>query len=217
MGVQLTKLDELDEYRNKIDQIGKMFVERWYKPWCYFDWMYNLFGNGNTERQLIRQAHEFTRNIIESKRKSFNLKRKQIENQMSSSLLETENKAHQKFAMLDTLLMAEAEGNEIDADGILEEVNTFIFEGFDTTMTAINFIFLMIANHPDVQQQLHKEITVTKDGNSNAYLNAVIKECLRLFPPIPVIGRILGEDTVIGIYHSAVNSFYFVLLNTLII
>lgn len=104
--------------------------------------------------------------------------------------------------MLDTLLHAEQNGNQIDANGIQEEVDTFVFEGFDTTMTAITFILLMIANHSDVQQCLYDEIQSVNDPNDYnncKYLDAVIKEVLRLYPAVPFIGRVLGEDTVIGI------------------
>ena len=38
----------------------------------------------------------------------------------------------QRYAMLDTLLEAEAQGL-VDHQGICDEVNTFMFEGFDTT------------------------------------------------------------------------------------
>lgn len=102
--------------------------------------------------------------------------------------------------MLDTLLVAEHQ-NRIDGDGIQEEVDTFVFEGFDTTMTAITFILFSIANHEDVQKQLYEEIASLQNEenyNNLTYLDAVIKESLRLYPPVPFIGRILGEDTVIG-------------------
>lgn len=105
----------------------------------------------------------------------------------------------QRFAMLDTLLMAEHK--DIDAEGIQEEVDTFVFEGFDTTMTAIVFILLMISHHNEVQDQLFEEVK-TIDADSDyaeaKYLDAVIKESLRLYPPVPFIGRILGEDTILS-------------------
>lgn len=107
--------------------------------------------------------------------------------------------------MLDTLLLAEYSNKQIDAAGIQEEVDTFVFEGFDTTMTAITFILFMIANHEHVQLKLYAEI-LSVDGkngyNDLSYLDAVIKETLRLYPPVPFIGRVLGEDTIIGSIFS---------------
>lgn len=69
-------------------------------------------------------------------------------------------------------------------------------------MTAITFILLSIANHDDVQKLLYEEIAENiGDGHQNynnlKYLDAVIKESLRLYPSVPFIGRVLGEDTVL--------------------
>lgn len=148
------------------------------------------------EKKLTDQAHEFTSSVISKKRESFRLDKKQLEKED-----ETEFTKKKRLAMLDTLLVAEQDHKSIDKAGIQEEVDTFVFEGFDTTMTAITFILFAIANHEEVQQRLYEEIVSLegdKNYNNSVYLDAVIKESLRLYPPVPFIGRYLGEDTVIG-------------------
>lgn len=198
MGVKISKMDELDDYRCQINRIGKIQVERMTVPWYFADWIYRLFGKYKLEKKYIREAHAFTRNLIETKRKSF--KADQDQNEVTNTEDDDIYKKN-RSAMLDTLLLAERNGGQIDANGIQEEVDTFVFEGFDTTMTAITFILLVIANHSDEQQKLYEEIvSVANEQNYNnlKYLDAVIKESNRLFPPVPFISRVLGEDTVIG-------------------
>ena len=60
-----------------------------------------------------------------------------------------------RYAMLDTLLAAEANG-QIDETGICEEVDTFMFEGHDTTSSGITFSLLLLASHIDIQQKLYE-------------------------------------------------------------
>lgn len=60
--------------------------------------------------------------------------------------------------MLDTLFAAEQNDSQIDYRGIREEVDTFMFEGYDTTSAAIMFCILMIAHHEHEQQILINEI-----------------------------------------------------------
>lgn len=106
--------------------------------------------------------------------------------------------------MLDTLLTAEKK-NEIDAEGVREEVDTFVFEGHDTTSAGLIFIFFLLGQHKDVQQGVFEEIKSivdeageeplnTNDFNNMIYTDRVIKESLRLFPPVPFISRNLTED-----------------------
>lgn len=199
MGVKLKRIDELDSYREKINKLGKLHVERLTTPWYIFDWSYNLFGNGGFEHKLADDVHAFTGNVIATKRKEF--LQKQTTTTLGESASDGDENAYKgkrRFAMLDTLLRAEHQSKRIDAAGIQEEVDTFVFEGFDTTMTAITFILFMIANHDDVQQKLFDEIQTASGEGEHSYMDAVIKETLRLYPPVPFIGRVLGEDTVIG-------------------
>ncbi len=80
-----------------------------------------------------------------------------------------------------------------------------MFKGHDTTAAAINFTCFMIASHPEVQQKLHEEIDrvfgndhdrpcTMEDLNELNYLESVIKETLRIFPSVPLIGREVQED-----------------------
>ncbi|XP_037707979.1 probable cytochrome P450 4ac2 isoform X2 [Drosophila subpulchrella] len=145
----------------------------------------------------LKIAHAFSSNLIEKRRRLF--KSKQLEK-------EDEFGKKQRYAMLDTLLAAEAEG-QIDHQGICDEVNTFMFEGYDTTSTCLIFTLLMLALHEDVQQRCYEEVeNLPEDSddisvfqyNEMFYLECVIKESLRMFPSVPFIGRKCVEESVVN-------------------
>lgn len=106
--------------------------------------------------------------------------------------------------MLDTLLANEINGH-IDASGVQEEVDTFMFEGHDTSAAGITFILLLLGTDQEVQERVYQEIreavirndnqplSITQFGELN-YLDRVIKECLRIYPPVAFISRELTED-----------------------
>jgi cytochrome P450 family 4 len=73
-----------------------------------------------------------------------------------------------------------------------------LFAGHDTTTSALSFIFYNIAKYPEVQQKIYEEIISIFENNEEVtlsklndlqYTEAVIKESLRLFPPVPYYGR----------------------------
>lgn len=105
---------------------------------------------------------------------------------------------------MDNLLIQEKCGL-IDHKGICEEVDTLTFEGFDSTSTAIIFTLFLLGQHQDVQQKVHEEITVVMkddmtllDCSNFKYLERVIKESLRLYPPVPYISRVVTEESICG-------------------
>ncbi|XP_043502776.1 cytochrome P450 4V2-like [Polistes fuscatus] len=80
-------------------------------------------------------------------------------------------------------------------------------EGSTTTAETLAFLFLMVATFPEVQQQIYEElyqmygssdpedILITlEDIKEMKYLERVIRETLRLFPPAAFIGRKISED-----------------------
>jgi len=82
--------------------------------------------------------------------------------------------------------------------------------GVDTTSVSLSLILYMLAKHPEVQDKARKEInshlpknsSITYDKtNKLQYITNVIKETLRLHPPVPINGRQATEDTEIGGYQ----------------
>ncbi|KAI6170769.1 Cytochrome P450 [Aphelenchoides bicaudatus] len=88
------------------------------------------------------------------------------------------------------------------------QVDTFLFAGHDTTSHSISWTVWCLATNPDKQERLYQEIIGTF-GQSDAefctnklkdfkYLDAVIKESMRIYPPVPFIGRTLQNDVQVG-------------------
>ncbi|XP_043506169.1 cytochrome P450 4C1-like [Polistes fuscatus] len=121
------------------------------------------------------------------------------------------NSIHKKrLSMLDLLIAASLNGNQIDDEGIQEEVDTFMFEGHDTTAMAIMFALSLFAKHQDVQQRIRDEVnTIMLKDNYNltiadlqefSYLDRCIKESLRLYPSVHSIFRTLTHDLALNNY-----------------
>uniref|UniRef100_A0A914WYT5 Uncharacterized protein n=1 Tax=Plectus sambesii TaxID=2011161 RepID=A0A914WYT5_9BILA len=104
---------------------------------------------------------------------------------------------------LDLMLDMNAKG-ELPLEGIQEEVDTFTFEGHDTTSTSMNWFLHLVAANPLVQEKLHLEMDeVFGDCDRDfsyddlahlTYLECCIKETLRLYPSVPLFAREIRED-----------------------
>lgn len=105
---------------------------------------------------------------------------------------------------LDILLEKLTCENENNIQLIQSEVNTFILGGHDTTAMALTFTVLMVASHPTVQERIYEELETIfyddinrpiniEDLKQMRYLEMCIKETLRLYPSIQMVGRRLTE------------------------
>lgn len=153
--------------------------------------------------------HEFTERIIAERQES--LKKASAKTTVDNLTSNDEDLGIKKrMAFLDVLLQSTMDdGKPIPDKQIRDEVNTFMFEGHDTTTSAITFCLYALSRHADIQQKLFEEIheyfgedlkrpITYADLQKLEYLNCVIKESLRLYPPVPAIGRWLAEDLPVG-------------------
>jgi cytochrome P450 len=95
-------------------------------------------------------------------------------------------------------------------EDILEEANVFIFEGHDTTASAISWSLFLLSQQPEHMAKCYEEIReifdyqnggkyVTQQQiNELTHFSMCIKECLRLKSPVPMIGRQLHNDVYVG-------------------
>ncbi|CAK1581343.1 unnamed protein product [Parnassius mnemosyne] len=188
------------EYKESIKQIGNQFVNRLTKFWLHADFVFYQTTLGKQFVKCLKIVHSFADNVI--------VERKNIINQEDSSLVQNldehaDKETKKRLAFLDLLIVAEKK-REINMEGIREEVNTFMFEGHDTTAMALIYGLMLLADHEEVQANIYEECkTIFGDSDRTPswsdltemkYLEATIKEILRLYPSVPLIGRKVTED-----------------------
>lgn len=143
---------------------------------------------------VIKTLHAFTNRVIKERKATF----KNTSNETDDYL------PKKRLAMLDLLLSVKEENGGIDENGIREEVDTFMFEGHDTTSMCLCFTLMLLANHSKIQERIFNEImNVFGQENRNPtyhdlqnlhYLELCLKESLRLYPSVPLISRTTNVD-----------------------
>ncbi|UYV77785.1 CYP4V2 [Cordylochernes scorpioides] len=113
-----------------------------------------------------------------------------------------------KKPFLDLLLYHHMVTGELTLEDIEDEVNTFLFEGHDTTASGLSFTIYLLGLHPDIQDKVRSEVLehlgpleqpMTPEGLKELrYLEMVIKESLRLYPPVMHFSRELQSDIELG-------------------
>jgi cytochrome P450 family 4 len=205
MGIKLSNLgNDGKTYRNSIYEVGKMLIHRSMRPWLHVDFIYSLLGHLKKMEEVLKPVHKFTQTIIDTRRNEFNIKKnkQEVEKVVDDNDNIYMGSKKKRSAMMDTLLQAQSEGL-IDDEGIIEETDTFTFEGHDTTSAGMTFTLLLLSHHPEVQEKLFEEIQDVTGGNDDLtvddfnkmnYMDRVLKESMRLYPPVPYIARVLTED-----------------------
>ncbi|XP_046940183.1 cytochrome P450 4A11-like [Lynx rufus] len=151
-----------------------------------------LTPEGRWNHQACQLAHQHSDGVIK-------LKKAQL--QEEGELEKVRSKRHLDF--LDILRFAKMEdGSSMPDKDLCAEVDTFMFEGHDTTASGICWILYALATHPEHQQQCREEVqSLLGDEHTGEwdhldqmpYTTMCIKEALQLYPPVPGIGRELSK------------------------
>ena len=117
--------------------------------------------------------------------------------------------------LLDTLLEARYEdGAPMSTQQLRDEVMTLLLAGHETTAVSLSWIWFLLSNHPEVEQKLWAELDQVLHGRSPTindlaalpYTERIVKEAMRLYPPVWAITRSAIKDCEIGGFHVPAKS-----------
>ncbi|MBN1450182.1 MAG: cytochrome P450 [Anaerolineales bacterium] len=97
-------------------------------------------------------------------------------------------------------------------DGIIrDQILTMLIAGHDTSTALLAWTFALLGQHPDIHQQLVAELEL---DNRPPLLDQVIKETLRLYPPIHIGNRMVAENMEFegGVVPAGARMFYSIYL-----
>jgi len=89
-----------------------------------------------------------------------------------------------------------------------DEVATLMLAGHETTANALSWTWMLLSQHPEVRTKLQDELNQVLAGRKPTvedipklrYTDMVIKESMRLYPPVSIFGREAARDCTIGDY-----------------
>jgi len=168
-------------------------------PWLWKDWIFNLTKDGVEAKKCLKILHGFTNEVIQERKEE--MKNEDMED------VEDDVGRKKRIAFLDLLIRESKGGTLLSDDDIREEVDTFMFEGHDTTACNMTFTLFLMASHQAAQKQCQQELDSIFEGSDRdatsedlanmKYLESCLKESLRMYQSVPMMSRITGEDVEI--------------------
>jgi cytochrome P450 family 135 len=97
--------------------------------------------------------------------------------------------------VLSLLLQARHDdGRPMSDEELRDELMTLLVAGHETTATSLAWAIERLVRHADTLRRLRDEV----ESGQEEYLDAVVKETLRLRPVLPIVVRRLTEDAEVG-------------------
>ncbi|GJQ86420.1 hypothetical protein Trydic_g10328 [Trypoxylus dichotomus] len=200
MGTSVDAQNDIDsEYVKCVKILLGILVERSLSPILSNDLLYPFTKTYQNERAALKVVHGFTKSVISRRKTEF------YNNSQNYHQSEDSFRRKKKRAFLDLLLEYSVKDPSFTEKDIQEEVDTFMFEGHDTTATSITFALYALATNPDIQKKAYAELREIfcdnpkrsasyRDLQEMKYIEMVIKETLRIYTTVTSFSRWIEED-----------------------
>lgn len=102
--------------------------------------------------------------------------------------------------------MDASEEDKLDEDELIAQITALTFAAVDTTSSALSRSLHLLAQHPEIQEKLRREITEARAENGDLpydelislpFLEAIVRETLRLYPPVSFLTRTTRQDIIL--------------------
>ncbi|CAH1108900.1 unnamed protein product [Psylliodes chrysocephalus] len=202
MGVSINaQRNPKSDYINAVKEKCRILIERIYSPIKKFDLTFPLTNDYYADLNHVKTLHDHTLKIINKRKQELksNVKKEtMVKNDEDEGI-------KKRKVFLDLMLDATIDGRQLSDNEIRQEVDTFMFAGHDTTATSLSFTLYCLSTHPEVQKRAVEEqqkifgsdrnrSATHRDLQEMKYLEMIIKESLRMYPPVPYIGRKTKRD-----------------------
>ncbi|KAF8678434.1 Cytochrome P450 [Rhizoctonia solani] len=160
---------------------------------------------------------EATKVVTASHKVIYGMCRELVENKREAVIREMESGDKTEFAkdLLSRLLRSNLsvdlpESQRLSDESLMDNINTMLFAGSDTTSLALAWTLFLLATHQHYQESLREELVAFQDIVVDPYdpsvyssldelpkLNNIIRESLRFIPPVHSSLRVAMEDDII--------------------
>ncbi|XP_046382677.1 cytochrome P450 4C1-like isoform X2 [Ischnura elegans] len=210
MDIQKKVSEEDAAYLKSISFVAESTLHRFLKPWLHSKIIFDLSSRGREFNKSVKIMHTFSNKVIKAKKQEYSMSHKNGVADKNEDIGLTKKRK----AFIDILIEAAfAEGHDkkpiLSDEDIREEVDTFMFEGHDTTASGISWTIYLLGLHPEIQEDVAAEINEvygkekinsTQKLSELRLLDRCVRESLRLYPSVPMIARKLREDVQLGEY-----------------
>uniref|UniRef100_A0A2S2QDA3 Cytochrome p450 n=1 Tax=Sipha flava TaxID=143950 RepID=A0A2S2QDA3_9HEMI len=209
MGVHLRSQEGKSiDYVNAIKTVTNILIKRIFTFYYWIDFVFYNSTPGKKFRKELKLLHDFTDKIIKERRAV-------LEN--SEQKIVDENGKKRVYSFLDLLIGISKENPDTMTDrDIREEVDTFLFEGHDTSSIAITMAIIHLGLDQRMQNLARFEIykifsdstrdATMEDLKAMPYLERVIKETMRLYPSVSGVTRTLNDPLYLKKYTIPAKS-----------
>ncbi|CAK1603800.1 unnamed protein product [Parnassius mnemosyne] len=185
-------------FMNALEELCCLSIMRICNPLLQIEAIYKLTSTYNTYYKQKHTIWDIVDRIIKSKQKYAKMNDMSQRNSMVGA-----TKEYPK-TFLEILMDSSNETSGLTDLELREEVLVLAVAGTDTSAVGASFVLCMLSRHPDIQDKVYKELfeifgdsdrpVLADDLPKLKYLEAVIKETLRLYPPVPHIVRKVEKD-----------------------
>ncbi|XP_062532222.1 cytochrome P450 4C1-like isoform X1 [Bombyx mori] len=198
------------QYEQALHDIFAVLTERFQKFWLHYDFVYNRTKLKEREDQIIKVLHNMSNTALQQRKSVF----------LQEHDAASDKPTDKSKTFIDIIL--ETCGGAFSDKDVREEVDNIIFAGHDTISTVLTTALSLLGSHPDVQDKVYNEVRrvlgdaerdVTKEDYLRLeYLEAVLKESMRMYPVAPVIARYSDAEVKLKNYTAPAGSGFILLL-----